>query len=105
MKIGLVEELILLAVRQLSEESTGTAIGEVLEFSNHDIAVGTLYITLSRLEKKKLIKGRQGVPLPERGGKSRRYFHITGEGRSILDETESLRSRVQQFEPITKGAQ
>jgi len=44
---------------------------------------GTLYPALHRLERAGLILGKWQV-LP--GGRQRRYYHITGKGRSILIE-------------------
>ena len=38
------------------------------------VARGALYTTLDRLEAKGLLRSRLGDPLPERGGRPRRYF-------------------------------
>lgn len=102
--LGELEELILLAVRQLGDEAYGVPIGDALERAGRSIAVGTLYITADRLEKKGLLEGRQSEPLPERGGKSRRYFRVTGKGSSALDEVEARRSRLRGLGSLAGGA-
>lgn len=100
MNLGELEELIMLAVRQLGEGAYGVPISDALEEAGRNIAVGTLYITLSRLEDKGLIEGRQSEATAERGGKSKRYFRLTGNGLSALDEAELRRSRLRVLRPV-----
>ena len=41
------------------------------------VARGALYTALDRLEAKGCLRSRVGDPLPERGGRARRYFTVT----------------------------
>jgi len=41
---------------------------------------GSVYPALRALEREGLIKSFKGAPLPERGGRPRRYYKLTAEG-------------------------
>lgn len=67
----------------------GTAYGllvrrEVSVARDRDVSVGAVYTTLSRLETKGLLASHTTEPLPVRGGRSRREYHLTGAGREVL---------------------
>ena len=53
------------------------------------VSYGSLYPTLERLEQKGFLKSKFGDPIPERGGKSRRYFSVTGAGQAALRRSEA----------------
>ena len=42
---------------------------------------GSVYPALKALERDGLVRSFEGEPLPERGGRPRRYYELTGEGR------------------------
>jgi len=42
---------------------------------------GSVYPALKALEREGLVCSFEGAPLPERGGRPRRYYELTGEGR------------------------
>lgn len=42
---------------------------------------GSVYPALKALEREGLVRSFEGEPLPERGGRPRRYYELTGEGR------------------------
>jgi PadR family transcriptional regulator PadR len=42
---------------------------------------GSVYPALQDMEEEGLVESREGDPLPERGGRPRRYFHLTAEGK------------------------
>lgn len=104
MHIGELEELVLLAVQQLGEDAYGVPVRTAMEEAGRSVSVGTLYITLDRLENKGLIKGRQGEVTPERGGKAKRYFRLTGEGNIALRKAEETRARLLLLPPLVGGA-
>lgn len=47
---------------------------------------GSVYPTLKALEREGLVRSFEGEPLPERGGRPRRYYELTGEGRRAAIE-------------------
>ena len=50
------------------------------ESSGREVAQGSVYITLDRLERKGLVSSRLGEPTAERGGRAKTYFRITAKG-------------------------
>jgi PadR family transcriptional regulator PadR len=44
---------------------------------------GSVYPTLKAMEREGLLRSFDGEPMPERGGRPRRYYELTGEGRRV----------------------
>lgn len=79
--VGGFELLVLLALIRLGEEAYGVPIADTIEAaSGREVAAGSIYITLDRLEAKGMITSRLGESTPERGGRAKTYFRITGKG-------------------------
>jgi PadR family transcriptional regulator PadR len=47
---------------------------------------GSVYPALKALEREGLLRSFEGEPLPERGGRPRRYYELTGKGRRVAVE-------------------
>jgi PadR family transcriptional regulator PadR len=47
------------------------------------LSQGTIYPALREMEKEGLLKSYEADPSPERGGRPRRYYQITGAGRRV----------------------
>ena len=79
----------MLAVARLAESAYGLAIRrDLAERTGRDHSVGAVYTTLQRLEDKGFLTSRASEPLPVRGGRSRRYFKLTGAGARALRDAE-----------------
>jgi PadR family transcriptional regulator PadR len=79
--VGGFELLVLLALIRLGEEAYGVPIADTIEAaSGREVAAGSIYVTLDRLEAKGMITSRLGESTPERGGRAKTYFRITGKG-------------------------
>ena len=79
--LGGFELLVLLALIRLGDEAYGVPISEVIEESSgKEVALGSVYITLERLENKGLVSSRLGEPTAERGGRAKTYFKVTAKG-------------------------
>lgn len=90
--IGEFEELVLLTIAALGEGAYGVGIKEDIgKRTDRSISIGALHTTLTRLEEKGLIKSWLGEPTQERGGRRKRYFHLTNPGKSALRELKALR--------------
>ncbi len=90
--IGEFEELVLLTIASLGEDAYGVSIQENIEkISNRSISIGALYSTITRLEEKGLTKSWLGEPTQERGGRRKRYFEITHQGKLSLHHVKDLR--------------
>jgi len=88
--LGEVEHLVLLAVLRL--EGAAFALDVLRELdrqAGHEVARGTLYKTMERLEAKGLLAWDVEDGSPERGGHPRRRFTVTQAGLAELSETRA----------------
>jgi PadR family transcriptional regulator PadR len=78
-----------LATLRLGDDAYGVPIADAIEASSHKrVSVGSLYLTLERLESQGFVTSRLGVPTPERGGRAKTYFRITGRGLKAVRQTQ-----------------
>ena len=83
--LGELEQMVLLAVLRLADDAYSTAVRAELETrTGRSVARGAVYVTLDRLLKKGYLSSRMGDPTPERGGRAKRYFALTAEGKVAL---------------------
>jgi PadR family transcriptional regulator, regulatory protein PadR len=85
--LGEFEQLILAALMILSENAYGMTIHEQVEklvSGLRIVSLGACYTTLDRLEQKGYVRSWFGGATEERGGRSKRFFEITGSGERVL---------------------
>lgn len=104
--LGEFEQIVLAAVLRLRENAYGMTIRrEILDRTGRDVAIGAVYSTLERLEKKGFVSSRTGEATPERGGRAKRYFRIEARGVSALEASwravDQMRDGLQ---PVQAGA-
>ncbi|MCI0750474.1 MAG: PadR family transcriptional regulator [Flammeovirgaceae bacterium] len=93
--LGEFEELVLLTIASLGTDAYGVAIKEHIEkLSNRSISIGALHSTITRLEEKGFLTSWLGEPTQERGGRRKRYFELTQDGKVALIEMKSLRDEL-----------
>jgi DNA-binding PadR family transcriptional regulator len=92
--LGEFEQLVLLAILQRGEDAYGASIERELEArARRRVSLGAIYTTLLRLEEKGLVSARVGDPLPERGGRRRKYYRVLPAGLRHLERSmQSLRA-------------
>lgn len=101
--LGELELMLLLAVIHLGEEAYGVPISRELEkYRGKDVALGSVYAALERLEAKGLVTSMLGDPTPERGGKAKRFFRVTKEGLRQVHETRRVLTRLWKTIPDMK---
>jgi PadR family transcriptional regulator PadR len=90
--LGDFELMVLLALMRLGENAYGVPISQEIERqSRREVKVGSVYAALARLEEKGLVSSELGEPTAERGGRAKRYFHITTRGlREVRDARRSF---------------
>ena len=85
MYLGAFEQIVLITVLRLGVEAYAIPVREeIARLTGRSVARGALYPALERLETKGCLTSRMSAPLPERGGRSRRYFTVTPAGRAAL---------------------
>lgn len=93
--LGEFEELVLLTVATLGDDAYGVAIKEDIEKrASRSISIGALHSTITRLEEKGFLKSWLGDPTQERGGRRKRFFEITHQGKVALHEMKALRDEL-----------
>jgi PadR family transcriptional regulator PadR len=97
--LGEFEHIVVLALLRLADRAYGVTVRKEIEVrTGREVSIGAIYATLDRLERKGYVKSHLGDPTPERGGKSKRFFHVTAKGvaavnrthRALLSMTEGL---------------
>ena len=79
--IGEFEQLVLLATLRLGDGAYAPAIlDEIERRTGRPASPGSVYVTLDRLERKKLIRSRLAESSAERGGRPRRLVAVTARG-------------------------
>ena len=87
--LGEFELLVMLAVVRLGEVAYGVPISREIErHTGRDVAYGTVYATLERLQEKGLVSSKLGEATPQRGGRAKRYFCVTSTGLHTVRETK-----------------
>jgi DNA-binding PadR family transcriptional regulator len=89
--LGDLEQLVLLAVLRTGDDAYGVRIAEMLaQSANRKLTLATIHKALERLEAKGFVASHLGDPTPVRGGRAKRYFRVTGEGRRVLRKELSV---------------
>jgi len=86
--LGEFEHIVVLALLRLAEQAYGVTVRREIEVrTGREVSIGAIYATLDRLEAKGYVKSQLGDPTPERGGRSKRFFHVTGKGVAAVNRT------------------
>jgi len=102
--LGGFELLVLLALIRLGDEAYGVPISEAIEDSSgKEVAMGSVYITLERLEQKGFVSSRLGEPTAERGGRAKTYFRITAKGLREVRQARRTLMNLWQGVPQLQG--
>lgn len=89
--LGEFEQVVLLALARCARDAYSVTVHEeILSRTGRDVSIPAVYVTLDRLESKGLARSRMGEPTPEPGGRAKRYFEVTDEGREALEEARSV---------------
>jgi PadR family transcriptional regulator PadR len=85
------EEILLISIWRLKDNAYGITIREeVKNVTGKAMSFGALYVTLDKLVKKEYIKKTPGLPTPERGGRSKNYYHLTDKGIVSLNTARKM---------------
>jgi DNA-binding PadR family transcriptional regulator len=98
--LGEFEHIVVLALLRLENRAYGVTVRQEIEVrTQREVSIGAVYATLDRLEAKGYVKSHRGDPTPERGGRSKRFFLVTGRGVAAVNRTHrALRSLTEGLE-------
>jgi len=94
--LGHFEQLVLTAILTLRDDAYGVTIhAKVRELARpKEISPGAVYVTLDRLEDKRLVASWLSEPMPERGGRARRCYRLAPAGERALRESAATARRI-----------
>src|SRR5688572_28465280 len=83
--IGDFEQLVLAALLRLGNGAFGAAIHrEIVSRTGRAIATGAVYVTLNRLEAKRMVCSYIGTASGQRGGRRRKHYLLDTAGQRAL---------------------
>ena len=89
-RLGHFEQLLLLALVRLGDDTYGVPIkDEIQARTGRIVSPGAIYTALDRLEKRGLVRSRLGEPTPERGGKRKRAYSLTVKGSEAIAQAHA----------------
>ena len=93
--LGEFEQMVLLAILHVEGEAYGVPVVEEIERrTGRSVSRAAVYVTLRRLEKRKLVTSWMSEPTGERGGKARRLVAVEAEGLELLREARLAMDRM-----------
>lgn len=88
-QLGTFELVVILVLIRLGDNAYGVPICEEIEKrTGRDVAIGSVYAALERLEAKGFVSSELGEPTAERGGRAKKYFQVTAKGLTEVRETQ-----------------
>lgn len=98
--LGEFEEIVLLVVAAQNEEAYGLSVTTAIEEElKRSVTMSSVHTALYRLEEKGLLKSEVGGTSQTRGGRRKRIFKITSEGKDALLEAKNARNHLWSMVP------
>ncbi|HKJ03620.1 MAG TPA: helix-turn-helix transcriptional regulator [Longimicrobiales bacterium] len=98
------EQILLLSVLRLRDGAHGGAIQADLDANaNRRVSLGSIHMTLGRLEARGLARSQKGEPRGTQGGKARRLYTVTEAGRVSLEWGRDILDRMWDGVPVRGG--
>jgi len=89
------EEFIMLAVWRLKEDAYCVPLrAQISDITGEEWSLGSVYMPLDRLVKRGLLESYLTEATPERGGRRKRIYRLTGEGLKRLRNMKDIERRM-----------
>lgn len=90
------EQWVLLALARLGPgEAYGVPVrDEIRERTGWEPSLAAVYAALARMEDRGWVASRTSEPLPQRGGRSRKHFHLLPQGAEVVLEARAQMERM-----------
>jgi DNA-binding PadR family transcriptional regulator len=103
-ELGEFELMVLLAIIRLGDDAYGVTVSREIErCRGREVALGSVYAALERLEEKDLVKSKLGDATASRGGRAKRYFRETQQGLRAVRETQRVLTTLWRGVPALEG--
>jgi len=92
--LGELEEILLLTITAMGKNTYGYAIKENIEkrTGRKNMNLSAVHACLYRLEKKGFLQSEFGEATKKRGGKKKKLFTVTAEGKAAILEAKRIRT-------------
>jgi PadR family transcriptional regulator PadR len=102
--MGDLEAMVLYSVVHCGGDAYGVSIFDTIsERTGLSVAMGAIYATLDRLDKKGFVRSWWSDPSPERGGRRKRLFEITASGEIELHNYDERFRRIREgWRPVSQ---
>jgi PadR family transcriptional regulator, regulatory protein PadR len=98
--LGEFEELVLLTVAIFNGQAYGAVLTQDIgQRTGRTVNLSAVHVALYRLEEKGLLTSQVGGATAERGGRRKRFFAITAEGRQALAQIRQVREELWSLMP------
>ena len=98
------ELMVLLGVLRAGRDASGIPIArEVAAANGREVALGSIYAALSRLEENGMISSELGEPTAERGGRAKAFFRLTSKGLHEVRDAQTALVRLWSGLPELEG--
>jgi PadR family transcriptional regulator PadR len=98
------EFMILLAILRVRDDAYGVTIArEIEETAGRGVTLAAVYLALERLQQQGLVASTFGEATAERGGRAKKYFHVTGAGLRAVRHTQRAFAALAKGIPELKG--
>ena len=93
--LGYLEETVLLLVMLMDKDAYGFSVSEEYRRqTGKGISISAVHTVLTRLEKKGFIQSSMGGATEDRGGRRKRIFSATEDGKRLVAEIKSARQKL-----------
>ena len=87
--------MVLLVVIRLDDKAYGVPISDELRArTGREVSLASIYAALERLARKQYVSSILADPTPERGGRAKRYFRVTEEGKRAAEIARTAFTRL-----------
>jgi len=95
--------MVLLALMRVGHDAYGVPIAQQIIDIGGKVSIGSVYAALDRLERKGYVSSALGDPSPERGGRAKNFFHVTGKGVREVQESQRVLTSLWRNLTMVKG--
>ena len=94
-QLGYLEETVLLLIMMMEDDAYGFTVSEAYrDHTGKAISISAIHTVLSRLEKKGLIQSEMRGATEERGGRRKRIFVPTSDGKEVITSLKESRQKL-----------
>jgi PadR family transcriptional regulator PadR len=95
--LGAFEQYVMLSLLRLRNTAYGRTIhDDLVNRLGRNVSLGAIYVALGRLEEKGFVTSEYGGADARRGGRTKRYFQLTGLGERVLSTCLKEADRMRQ---------